>query len=255
LYVSSVTITNDKNSGDLLDDAVKQIQLMINPEAGVSYEIFARKVGDANQKDVGASSSGQMSSNDGTGTNAYYNTATVLGTWESIKSIAAVANDIPAIVEYWTPPASRQLYEYKVVASKTGLFSASSSNLDTVTANGYQQLVYYNIVSLKDRLIDSSLSAYVSGTGTATTVSLSGISTALLAGETVEVWGLLVTNLSGGNQTYAEKPEKLGTFSAPAVGVTSLVDLTPATGGITVPVPSGGNSYSYQVTKVIFNAK
>jgi hypothetical protein len=236
VYAQKYRVTADTKPGDGLDAEVYGIRVSVSDiEAGASYQVFARTVGGPNLKDVDED-------NDG-----YYDkdsSQVDFGEWFVVNADPIVAaSDIAPIYVTHSPSIQRQFYQYKAVATKTGLASSESY---VSSSFGYYSSIG-NLSSAKPAIVTTSLGGNTSGSGTSVEFTLSsGVPATLQAGEKIEVFGFRQDyNIDTGVVSTPLPQQKVlvATIVAPpaddASAIATTVDAT------NLPEDTGSHIYSW----------
>jgi hypothetical protein len=221
--------TADATPADALDNEIYEIDFTIGGATeGASYQLQYRKLGTSNQTK-----------------------ATVLdevGEWTAGPSVTATGADLSSkeFHIYFTPPAQRQAYQYRVVGTAAGK-SAQTSGVTSIT--GITAVVDNNTSMISGETIYAfavkgalSFSGYISGTMFNFTL------TGAQPGESVQVYAQTkVTTTTGGNTAFGVVTS-LGTITAAATAPVSITIPSPGTDTAT-------HTYEWVNLSYVVNAK
>jgi hypothetical protein len=242
VYATSYTVTADATPGDGLDAEVRGIRVSINNvEAGAKYQVFARTVGGPNLKDVDEDNNNQYDKS---------SSEVDFGPWVAVNTTPiTAATDLAPIYIMHTSLIQRQFYQYKAVATKTGL-SSSESPVSSFNANGW---IPDMMASVKSAIETSGLGGNSSGSGTAVTFTLNGLGTTTLqAGEKIEVYGFTMDyNSQTGIPTWSTQKVLVATIVAPAAN--SPIALTVK--ATNLPANTSSHTYSWFGFSFVVTAK
>jgi hypothetical protein len=237
-YVGSASrrLKTADTNGNAVDDDIYEIDFVIrNATEGASYQLQYRKLGTSNQTKATALDE--------------------VGEWTPGPSVTATGADLTSkqFHIYFTPPAQRQAYQYRVVGTAAGK-SAWTDDVTSVS-NGATTVVNNQYIGSESNVyafaVKSDLSFYL------TTSTISGGTTSFTSfsvgtfqpGESVQVYAQKrITTLSNGNTSY-EAVISLGTISANATTApTTLTIQSPGT-------DSGTHTYEWVNLSYVVNAK
>jgi hypothetical protein len=212
--------TADAPTSDDLDDSKYEIDFSIsNATEGASYQLQYRKIGTSNQTKTSDPNE--------------------IGEWTSGDSVTATGVDLTSKVFhiYFTPPAQRQGYEYKIVGTKEGETALQQSitsitNATSVGSNGF---------AVKSALV---LSSFGMPDKTHITFTLSGAQ----ANETIQVYAQKEITTTATGKTAIEGVTLIGTITAAAAAPTSLTITSPGT-------DTGTTTYEWKNLSLVYNAK